>query len=246
MVSVTQKNMLMQRILFSTLLFLAVAANAQVTIKDANAQVRKVGNFTGVRASAGVEVLIKQGNEDAVAVSASDASYTDKIITEVSNGVLKISFDNDWFKSRPRNLKLRAYVSIRKVNTLDGSSGSMIKTDGALASDDLSMDFGSGSIFEGTLNAKSLTIDQGSGSIINLQGSVANLKVSTGSGSIFHGYQAQSENCIASASSGAMVQVTVNKSITAKASSGGSIGYKGNATMQNVSTSSGGSVSRKS
>ena len=236
----------MQRILFSALLFLAVAANAQVTIKDANAQVRKVGNFTGVRASAGIEVLIKQGNEDAVAVSASDPNYTNKIQTEVSNGVLKITFDNDWFKSRPHNLRLKAYVSIRKINVLDGGSGSMVKTDGALSSDDLTMDFASGSMFEGTLNAKKLSIDQGSGSIVTLQGAIADLKISTGSGAIFHGYQAQSENCVASASSGGMVQVTVNKSITAHASSGGSIGYKGNATAQNVSTSSGGSVSRKS
>jgi hypothetical protein len=115
-------------------------------INDPNAEVRKVGAFTGIKVSTGIELMLKQGNEDAVAVSSSKQEYTARIITEVDNGVLKIYFNSkDGWDNHPKNIKLRAYVSVRKLTKLHGSSGASVKVDGVLNITTLDMDFGSGS-----------------------------------------------------------------------------------------------------
>jgi len=49
-------------LVFSTAIF----AQDKV-INDPNAEVRKVGSFTGIKVSTGIELMLKQGNGDAVA-----------------------------------------------------------------------------------------------------------------------------------------------------------------------------------
>ena len=65
------------------------------TINDANAEPRNLSGFHVIKISNAFTVYISQGNEDAVAISASKAEYRDKIITKVENGVLIIRFDDD-------------------------------------------------------------------------------------------------------------------------------------------------------
>ncbi len=48
-----------------------------------NAQVRNVGSFHAVEVSNGIHLILKQGNTDAVAVSASSPDLISKIKTEV-------------------------------------------------------------------------------------------------------------------------------------------------------------------
>src|SRR5262249_27803009 len=102
----------MRKILACALLVgLSLAAIAQKTINDPNAEKRSVSSFHGVEVSGGIDLYLTQGDE-AVAVSASEAKFRDRIRTEVKNGVLKIwvetgsGFHLDW-----GNRKLKAYVS---------------------------------------------------------------------------------------------------------------------------------------
>ena len=63
--------------------FFAIAAiKCQKTINDPNAQKRQVPSFTGIDIGGGIDLYLSQG-EEAVAVSASEAKYRDKIRTEV-------------------------------------------------------------------------------------------------------------------------------------------------------------------
>ena len=64
--------------LFILFLFISglVSANAQETqhlVKDANAQQRSVGSFTGIQVSGAIDVYVTQSKESAVAVSAASA-----------------------------------------------------------------------------------------------------------------------------------------------------------------------------
>lgn len=227
---------------------LVIAALGQdKIINDANAVVRHVGSFHAIRVSNGIQLTIKQGSEEAVAVSADDPELRDRIITEVVDGVLKISFDHNLWKAfRKGNRRLKAYVSFKNIDKLHGSSGSLTKVDGLLTANGFDVDLSSGAEFNGDIKATSLSVDQSSGSTMRISGNVQTIKVGTSSGATFHGYELVSDNCSADASSGGSIQITVNKSLSAEASSGGGIRYKGSGTVTSVSTGSGGSVRKNS
>src|SRR6202000_1022802 len=74
-----------------TLLFGGFAiAQDNLLVNAQNVQKRTVGSFHGVEVSNAIDLVIKQGNEDGVAVSASDVETRDRIVTEVKDGVLHI------------------------------------------------------------------------------------------------------------------------------------------------------------
>lgn len=227
----------------------AIFAFSQKQISDANAVKRNVSSFHGVDVASGIDLILTQGTTEAVAVSASDPKYTENIITEVKGGILKIYLDmdspRDWFRNNS-NKKLKAYVSIKNIDVLHASSGAQVNVDGSINSSKLDMDISSGAMIKGKFYVQSLDVDQSSGSIARITGNVGQLKVEGSSGSIFDGYELQAENCDAGTSSGSIVRITVNKELSVAASSGGNISYKGNASIKNIQTSSGGNVSKKS
>jgi len=231
----------------SACLLISAAMAQSKVINDQNAQTRSVKDFHGIRVSNGIHLYLTQGNEEAVAVSASDAEYRDRIKTEVRNGVLEIYFDrtgwNSWKDSDRR--KLRAYVSCKVLDQLKGSSGAQVEVDGSIKSGELVMDFTSGSNFKGDIRVTKLKMDQNSGAETNISGTATNCTIEASSGSSFKGYDLVTDLCEASTSSGADLRITVNKELSASASSGGQIHYKGNGLIRDISTSSGGEVSKR-
>lgn len=212
-------------------------------INDANAEARNVTGFHAIRISHGIELIIKQGNTEAVAVSASQKEYRDNIKTEVEGGVLKIYFDTKWYKNWNSNgKKLKAYVSFKQLDMLHGSSGSTTTVDGAINGTDVKIELSSGAGFKGAVEANSVNIDNSSGAVARVSGKVQNATLEASSGAGVYGYGLVSEKCDAHASSGGAIEVSINKELSARASSGGDIHYKGNAVITNVSTGSGGSI----
>lgn len=241
----------MRKLISATLLLLAAATiSAQKTFTDPNVEVRNIKDFHAIRVATGIELQLTQGDAEAVAVSAERLEDRDRIKTVVDNGVLKIYFDyphEKWWKFEFNNWhkKLKAYVSIKTINGISTTSGSSIKVDGALKTDKLNLHASSGGTFNGSVAVSGvLDVDQNSGSHINISGSAGKLVVDGSSGSHFYGYGLTAEDCEAGTTSGAGVQVTVNKELSARASSGGQIHYKGNGFIRNVHTSSGGNVSK--
>lgn len=199
----------------------------QEVVSGDNAQKRNVGSFHAVKTSAGIQVILSKGNKEELAVTASDADLVNKVKTVVTNGVLKISRDNDdWkFWERKRNWKVVVYVSYTQLDGLEASSG--------------------GSIQAKSVSLDKLTADVSSGGTITLSGKASMLSVDGSSGGIFRGYDLAVTNCKADVSSGAGVQVTVNKEISAEASSGGYVRFKGEGLIRDINVSSGGTVRRQ-
>ncbi len=79
--------------LLSVVLFVTVVF-AQKTINDPNAEKRNVSGFHAVEVSGGIDLYLSQGDE-AVAVSAVETKYRDKIIAKVVDGVLKIYYEKE-------------------------------------------------------------------------------------------------------------------------------------------------------
>jgi hypothetical protein len=228
---------------FTCMLSISLLAQEKV-INDANAETRNVSSFHGIKVSQGIDLVIKQGSTEAVAVSASEKEYRDRIRTEVVNGVLKIYYENEkWYKGWSSNgKKLRAYVSFKQLDMLDGSSGSSTNIDGAINAGDLKINLSSGAGLKGVVQANSLDVDESSGATAHISGKSASVSVETSSGAGFYGYDLVSDKCNADASSGGSIEINVNKELSAGASSGGDIRYKGTGVITRISTSSGGSI----
>ncbi|MFT4023370.1 MAG: head GIN domain-containing protein [Flavihumibacter sp.] len=235
----------MKRIgLFTCMLLLATAALAQsVTVNDANARKRDVGTFTGVKVSQGIELLLQQGSEDAVAVSSSRPEYQDRIKTEVDGGLLRIFIDDagrnyNW----RRGVKFRAYVSVRQLEKLIVSSGASARTGNVINVARLDLDASSGGTIDGEFKGQRIVSDNSSGAVTTVKGSVDFASVKASSGSIFKGFVLSAVNGDADASSGGSISITVTKELNAEATSGGDVKYRGGGVIRNVRTSSGGSV----
>jgi hypothetical protein len=223
---------------------LTLAGAAQKTINDPNAEKRNVSGFHAIEIGGGVDLYLSQGDE-AVAVSANEAKYRDRIKTEVKNGVLKIWYETnsninvDW-----GNRKLKAYVSFKELDNLSASGGSDVKTEGAIQANRFTLHVSGGSDFDGKINTTDLTIEQTGGSDVSVSGKTNSLRITASGGSDFDGYELISENCTASATGGSDINVTVNKELNATASGGSDVHYKGNATVKE--NKSGGSGIKKS
>lgn len=237
----------MKKILFAFLALISLKSFAQQNvINDANAEKRTLsGSFSAIKVSSGIQLYLTQGDEESIAVSASDPKYMERFKTEVEGGTLHIYFDSkgiSWLNTDKR--KLKAYVSFKTLQRLHGSSGADVYTKSVLKLPVLTMEFNSGARFDGEVDIDDLATDQGSGSEISISGKAAKLKVDVSSGAIFKGFDLVSEYCDAKASSGGGARISVSKELAAKASSGGGVRYKGAAVIRDLDVSSGGVVKK--
>lgn len=213
--------------------------SAQKTINDANAQKRNVSGFHAIEVSSGIDLYLSQGSE-AVAVSASSSEYRDKIITEVVNGVLKIRYEwKSGIKFDWSSKKLKAYVSAKNLDELHASGGSDVVIDGSFKSGKLELQLSGGSDFDGRLETDELKVRANGGSDVKVSGRAGRLVIDVSGGSDFKGYELASEFCNVEASGGSDVYITVNKELSAKASGGSDVRYKGTGLIRDLNTSSG-------
>lgn len=232
-------------LLFAVVSMHSFAQNDAI-INDANAQKRTLSeSFSTITVTDGVDLYLSQGNEESIAISASDPKYLERYKTEVNNGELKIYYDNkgvNWTGNEKR--KLKAYVSFKTLEKLNASGGASVIMKSILTADKMEYTFTSGSSFTGEVNFKQLDVAQNSGALIEISGKAANLKIEVTSGAVFKGYDLATDYCDARASSGGGLRVNVNKELSVKASSGGGIHYKGDGVVKDMNVSSGGIVKK--
>lgn len=241
----------MKKIVLSMLLFVAATpvlfAQETTVINDKNAEARKVSGFHGIKISNAFDVIIKQGNEEAVVVSASEEKFRDRIKVNVVNGILQISYDNEkvW-KWSNENRKLRAYISVKNIDKLDVSGATDIKIDGILKGSNLKVDLSGASSLKGAISYASVTVDQSGASNSKLSGTVTNLDVDVSGASDFTGFDLITENCRAEASGASDVKITVNKDLKVDASGASDVQYKGTASISDFRTTGASSLKKRS
>jgi hypothetical protein len=241
----------MKKIVLSILLFFAATpllfAQETTVINDKNAEARKVSGFHGIKISNAFDVIIKQGNEEAVVVSASEEKFRDRIKVNVVNGILQISYDNEkvW-KWTNENRKLRAYISVKNIDKLDVSGATDIKIDGVLKGSNLKVELSGASSLKGAISYASVTVDQSGASNSKLSGTVTNLDVDVSGASDFTGFDLVTENCRAEASGASDVKITVNKDLKVDASGASDIQYKGTASISDFRTTGASSLKKRS
>lgn len=238
--------MMKQVFLAIGVIFTGIMANAQSTVHDPNAEKRAVGSFHGIEVATGIELTLTQGGQEEVAVSASTPAFRDKIITRVEKGILKIYYETKTGAINRKNETkgLKAYVSCRELDHLYASTGAEVEILGVLTGKDLDMKANTGAEIRGKVQLVSLKLDQDTGSKVTLSGQSGKLQAEGSTGSKFTGEDMNAGHCQVQVSTGARVSIRAEKELQVKASTGGTVKYRGNAGIREIKTNTGGTVSR--
>lgn len=218
----------------------------QKTVNDPNAELRSVGSFHSIQVGGAFTVMITQGNEESLAVSASDKDDVADITTKVEDGILKIGLQSkrNWW---PKSRQLRAYISIKTLKKLKVSGAASVRFEGDVKTDDLIIGLSGASNLKGRVfvNGK-LDINLSGASDIDIKGTAVNTMIDSNGASDFDGYEFSTQNCEAYASGASSISLTVDKELSAKLSGASKMRYKGAAVVRNINTSGSSSISRKS
>jgi hypothetical protein len=225
----------------------SISLAAQKTIiHDPNVELRPVKGFHAIDVSNAINVYLSPGDEETVAVSASDPKWRDRIHTEIQDGVLKIWLDGHDRHWERGNKRLKAYISFTTLDKLSASGASDIYVDGIISGNSLTIGLAGASDFKGAVRVSELFIDQSGASDAVITGSVANTTTIQVSGaSDLKGYDLATDNCDAQASGASDIRITVNKELSAHATGASSINYKGAGIIKEEHSSGASSVSKR-
>jgi hypothetical protein len=205
-------------------------------------QTRNVGAFSGVKVAEGIDVYLKKGEKESLRVEVS-GTKPENIITEVSGSYLKIHMAHGNFTGR---IQAKVYVTYVSLNKLSASSAGNIFSEDILKASDMEIQCSSAGNIEVTLDCGTVEVSASSAGQIELQGKAKSLAADASSAGQIDAYDLEAEKVEAEASSGASMKVSVQSSLSANASSGGSIRYRGNPGKSITNSSSGGSVKKSS
>lgn len=203
-------------------------------------ELRKVTSFNGIKASAGINVYLFQGNEEKVIVEA-DENIQECVKTEVEGGVLKCYIDC----SIRHSTKLNVYVNFKNINLIKASSGAEVFGETIIETKELKINVSSGADVKIEVNAGEVDCNVSSGSDAVIEGTADEFYGDASSGADIKAEGLEVKYCKASASSAGDIKITVTETIEASASSGADVIYYGNPKNMHVHESSGGDVKRR-
>ncbi|SNT34913.1 Putative auto-transporter adhesin, head GIN domain [Ekhidna lutea] len=225
-------------------------------------ETRSLSSFTEISAHEGIDVYIKQGNKEEARVVSDNIDLED-VLTEVSGDRLKIHLEGN----NHRNVDVKVYVTYKSLNAISASSAASLESEGSIDAggndfdvdvssagdiraeienaDEVTIDASSAGDAELRIEANEIEADVSSAGDIEVEGIVKKQDVEVSSSGNYDGYELDSDEAEVSASSGGSIKVNVSTKLDARASSGGTIRYKGSPTYLDANSSSGGSV-RKS
>lgn len=201
---------------------------------------RKTDSFTGVKISSGIDVYIKQGNNETVTVEA-DENLHEYILTEVRGGILNVYSE---YNIRNAERK-RVYVTMKEVNTLKTTSAGDIYGESPINSDRLELSASSAGNIKLDVHAKDIDIDISSAGNISLTGETDKLRADLSSAGDLNAYDLRSREADISVSSAGDADVNVSERLTARASSAGDVNYKGDPKYVDSHSSSAGGIHRR-
>lgn len=236
----------MKNILFFLLLLTVTIIHGQNSmVFDANAIPRTIkDSFTNIEVSGGIDLYLSQSDQVAVAVSASENKFREKIQTVVTNGTLKIYYDGDKLWNVEKK-KLKAYVSFKILHKLSASGASDIWVLGNIRSDDLLLDLSGASDFKGEVNVNSLQMELSGASDVKISGTAVAVNIESSGASDVKGYELVTETCTAKASGASDISITVNKELYADANGSSDISYKGNAVRKDMHSRGSSSIKKR-
>ncbi len=202
-------------------------------------ETRHISGFDKIEASTGLEVSLVPDSTEFVLVEA-DENLHEVIETELRHETLSI-----YSRERIRHAEAKkVFVHFIKLEKIQSSSGSMVRSQNIVTSNTIEVSASSGSQQFLEINAENFKGKCSSGAQIFLSGKADNANVRASSGAQFKAEDFITNDCMADVSSGAHIWIGVKDHFNGEASSGGHIYYSGDPERTDTKTSSGGSINR--
>ncbi|WP_310554406.1 head GIN domain-containing protein [Flavobacterium sp.] len=202
---------------------------------------RNLSGFEKVTVNRALDCEIIQSNTFKVVVEA-DENLIKGIETYVENGTLKITSKYNNYHN-VASKKITVYLPI--ISGLESSSGSNLTNKGVIKSNNIYLKSSSAADMNVVIESDKITVETTSGSEIKVKGKAIALETASSSGSSIDAEELLVNEVNAQSSSGSETVVNPILKLSAKASSGSSIGYIKKPNQIDIEESSGGSVGKE-
>ena len=201
---------------------------------------REAGRFTGLKVSSGIDVYLKQTDDESIVVEA-DENLHEYILTEIKNGILNIYTDANIREAE----KKVVYITMKDVNSLSTTSAGDIIGETPVRTQNLEISASSAGNVKLEVYAREIEARISSSGDVTLTGESDILNADLSSAGDLNAYGLEVREADISASSAGDADISVTERLMARASSAGDINYRGNPKYIDVHSSSAGGVQRK-
>jgi hypothetical protein len=215
----------------------------KITISDRLAEKRSVDAFNSIEVSGGIQVFLTPDDKEEIVVSAKDEEIRNRIITKVVGNRLEIYYDSKTWIRMP-DLKLKAYVSFKKLNEITGSSSTSINITSFYKTDNLDIEVSGASNLNGEIEVKNLQLMVNGSSRITLKGKTNVLNATVSGASSIKAIDLSSDFCKAKVSGASNMNILVNKELSVEATGASSVNYKGDGVIKDIRTGGASSVKK--
>jgi hypothetical protein len=201
---------------------------------------RTAGSFTGVSTSSAIDVILSQGDRNTITVEA-DENLHEYIITEIKNGTLNVYTDANIREAEMR----RVHVTMKEINYAGSSSAGDIIGITPVKTGTLKLSATSAGDIKLEVYAQTLDLNGSSAGDITISGEVEMLDANLSSAGDLNAFDLKAKKADVTVSSSGDADVYVTEELRARASSAGSISYKGDPKNVDAHSSSAGGVHRR-
>ena len=201
---------------------------------------RQLDDFSAVSVGEAIKLTLVPGNRNEAKITADNISL-DKIETNIFAGQLKIELAG----SRYQNIAVEIILTYKELEEVSVGSAARTTTKGPIKAEELEISVSSAGFAELEVDVESLDINVSSSGELVLEGKAKSQRVGVSSAGEYMAYDMECGETYVKASSAGSARVTATQKIDARASSAGSVRYKGDPDKVYVNSSSGGSA-RKS
>ncbi|MBN2812862.1 MAG: DUF2807 domain-containing protein [Bacteroidales bacterium] len=235
------------RILIALMALIVTVSGCVINVQDTISgngkvvkQKRDLPGFTGIKASAGLDVYLTQGDTQLVEVEA-DENLQEWIRTEVNGGVLHIYSEKMIRMAKTRKVN----ITCKTIDNIDISSAAEITGINRFKTDKLDIDMSSAGELNLELDANEVNISMSSAGNAQLKGMTQLLKADLSSAGDLDAFELEAKKGDITVSSASTARVFVTEEARFRSSSAASIQYKGEPRLAEINTSSAGSVNKK-
>ena len=194
---------------------------------SAETQNRNVSGFHAISSSGSFDVVLRQGNTEAVKVDA-DAEVINDVVTEVQNGVLKIHSSNkhNWGNFW-NNRNVTVYVTAKNVDEIGLSGSGDLKIEDQLNTNNLELHISGSGNCQGKINVKKADVSVSGSGDFKIAGNADESDVRISGSGNFEASALITKTTAIHVSGSGNARVFASESLDASVSGSGDVRYSG-------------------
>jgi hypothetical protein len=198
---------------------------------------RSLDHFTGIVVKNGILVQLVKSDREMAEIRVQEIKTSD-VITEISGGVLTLRYQAP-ILAKP---KVMVKLYYKELASMWASGQSEISSTSLMKQDSLLVDLETGAKAYLDLDVKLLISKVSEGAVISAEGYAVKQDAFATTGATLSLFDLESDEVVVKVTANGKAKLYAEKSLTADASTGGYISYKGKPPVKSFSTSIGGKI----